>query len=100
MTTKIALAALAALGLALPTPAQLEFSEDQLSRVTPLVRVAREVGPAVVNIYQEVIEEVELPWPYSFFDPGSKSRSTSLGSGVCHGWDGGAHHAECHQRGQ
>ena len=82
MTTKIALAALAALGLALPTHAQLEFSEDQLSRVTPLVRVAREVGPAVVNIYQEVIEEVELPWPYSFFDPGSKSRSTSLGSGV------------------
>jgi serine protease Do len=58
------------------------FTDAQLPRVTPIVRAARDVGPAVVNIYQEVIEEVELPWPYRFFDPGGRSRSTSLGSGV------------------
>ncbi len=58
-----------------------EFTPEQLPRVTPIVRVAREVGPAVVNIYQEVIEQVALPWPYRYFEPGG-TRRTSLGSGV------------------
>jgi len=75
-------AALFLMTLALPLAAQLDFTDDQLPRVTPVVRVARAVGPAVVNIYQEVVEEVALPWPYSVFDPGGTSRSTSLGSGV------------------
>ncbi len=79
------------LGLALccwlagPLWAQSQVTEPltaaQLTRMTPIVQAAREVGPAVVNIYQEVIEQVALPWPYRFFEPGG-SRQTSLGSGV------------------
>ncbi|MFT7465041.1 MAG: serine protease Do [Pseudohongiellaceae bacterium] len=51
------------------------------SRITPVVRVAATVGPAVVNIYQDVPHRQQLPWPYSHVSPSTRT-STSLGSGV------------------
>ena len=57
------------------------FTQEQWPRVTPVVDVVRQVGPAVVNIYQEVVTEVPLPWPYNRLSP-RQQRSTSLGSGV------------------
>lgn len=61
---------------------ELGFTAAQLPRVNPIVRVVADVGPAVVNIYQEVVRETELPWPYNRLMPSQRTRSTSLGSGV------------------
>lgn len=63
-------------------PADDTFTPEQLPRVTPLVRLVREVGPAVVNIYQEVYHEVELRWPYNRIYGPLRTRQSSLGSGV------------------
>jgi len=56
-------------------------SAHRAARETPLVAVVREVGPAVVNVYQDVVAEVELPFPYSRLWGPQRSRRTSLGSG-------------------
>ena len=50
-------------------------------RVTPVVRVVHAVGPAVVNVYQEVPDEQRLPFPYRQLWDEQRSTSTSLGSG-------------------
>jgi serine protease Do len=49
------------------------------ARVTPVVRVVRDVGPAVVNVFQDV-PEVELPSPYDRIL--GRTKRSSLGSGV------------------
>ncbi|GJM20288.1 MAG: peptidase [Planctomycetota bacterium] len=67
---------------AFATPSDVGFSAAQLPRVNSIVRVVADVGPAVVNIYQEVVRETELPWPYNQLVPSQRTRSTSLGSGV------------------
>ncbi|MGQ0551919.1 MAG: trypsin-like peptidase domain-containing protein [Planctomycetota bacterium] len=68
------------------TPAQaLAQSDDdgltpaQRERLTPVVRVVRDVGPAVVSVYQDVLEEIPAPWNQLM---GSHKRRSSLGSGV------------------
>ncbi len=58
------------------------------ARVTPVVRVVREVGPAVVNVYQDVVRDVSLPFPYDQLFGSRKTRRTSLGSGVIIDRDG------------
>jgi serine protease Do len=78
------LAALALVALALPAAAQT--APPAAERMTPIVRVARDVGPAVVNVYQEVVSEVELPPPFDrMFAP---RRDSSLGSGFIIDADG------------
>lgn len=62
-------------------PASASSDERQALRITPVVAVAAEVGPAVVNIYQDVTQRQQLPWPYSHFSPTTRS-ATSLGSGL------------------
>jgi len=52
------------------------------------VQVVADVGPAVVNIYQEVVTETSLPFPYNRVFPSQRQRSTSLGSGVIIDADG------------
>ena len=70
---------LALLLLAPALPAQLTPLQQQ--RDTPIAKVVREVGPAVVNVYQEVEHEVELRgWQRQFFGP-MTTRQSSLGSG-------------------
>ena len=70
---------LALLLLAPALPAQLTPLQQQ--RDTPIAKVVREVGPAVVNVYQEVDREVELRgWQRQFFGP-MTTRQSSLGSG-------------------
>src|SRR5262245_34831270 len=65
--------------LAPALPAQLTPLQQQ--RDTPIAKVVREVGPAVVNVYQEVDREVELRgWQRQFFGP-LTTRQSSLGSG-------------------
>jgi serine protease Do len=64
-----------------------DYSPAQWPRVTPVVDVVRQVGPAVVNIYQEVVSEEPLPWPYNRMFP-QRRLSTSLGSGVIIDADG------------
>jgi serine protease Do len=59
-----------------------QFTEQQMARVTPVVRAALLVSPSVVSIYQDVLEEVQLPWPQSVLRPEARARSRSLGSGV------------------
>lgn len=85
------LATLACLALASAAPASAQTSDytpAQLARVNPIVEVARSVGPAVVNIFQEVVQEVELPWPYNRLWGRQTRRNTSLGSGVIIDEDG------------
>ncbi len=50
-------------------------------RVSPVVRVVSAVGPAVVNVYQDVLQAVELPYPYNRLWGPQSTRRTSLGSG-------------------
>jgi serine protease Do len=61
--------------------------DDDGPRVTPIVRVVRDVGPAVVNIYQEVAEEAEYPFPYNRLWA-QRRPQTSLGSGFIIDSDG------------
>lgn len=68
-------------------PGLAPYTPAQLPRVTPVVEVVRAVGPAVVNIYQEVVTEQPLPWPYNRMYP-TRRKSTSLGSGVIIDADG------------
>jgi serine protease Do len=69
---------LALLLLAPALPAQL--TPAQLERDTPIARVVRDIGPAVVNVYQ-LGPEVELPrWQRQFFGQ-MTTRQSSLGSG-------------------
>ena len=37
-----------------------QLTPTQRQRLTPIVEVARAVGPAVVNVYQDVVQEVDL----------------------------------------
>ena len=76
--------ALSVLALAAPLQAQDEpppYDHDLAVRRTRLVQVVERVGPAVVNIYQQVTTHQRLPWPYSEIYPSTRT-STSLGSGV------------------
>ncbi|HTE05429.1 MAG TPA: trypsin-like peptidase domain-containing protein [Planctomycetota bacterium] len=57
-------------------------------RVTPIVRVVHDVGPAVVNVYQEVVKEVELQYPLNVLYGPQRSRYSSLGSGFIIDSDG------------
>jgi serine protease Do len=57
-------------------------------RVTPVVRVVHDIGPAVVNVYQEVVKEVELGWPMNQLYGPQRSRNLSLGSGFIIDTDG------------
>ncbi|MBM3984594.1 MAG: PDZ domain-containing protein [Planctomycetes bacterium] len=59
----------------------------QQLRDTPVARVVREAGPAVVNVYQDVVHEVELRYPYNLIFP-SRSRRSSLGTGFVIDRDG------------
>ena len=61
--------------------AQASREESQRLRLTPVVAAAAKVGPAVVNIYQDVTQRQQLPWPYSHFSPTTRT-ATSLGSGL------------------
>ena len=75
-----------ACALALAAPLAAQSSEAiptaaQQARRTPLVEVVEAVGPAVVNIFQQVTTKQSLPWPYSQIYPATRT-STSLGSGV------------------
>lgn len=75
---------LAVLALAVPLQAQDEpppYDHGLAIRRTRLVQVVERVGPAVVNIYQQVTTHQRLPWPYSEIYPSTRT-STSLGSGV------------------
>jgi serine protease Do len=56
------------------------LTERQTLRDTPVARVVREAGPAVVNVYQDVVHEVELRYPYNLIFP-NRSRRSSLGTG-------------------
>lgn len=69
--------------LVLPARSQAaaELTPRQAARDTPAARVVREVGPAVVNVYQDVVREVELPYPWSRLWGPQRTRRTSLGSG-------------------
>ncbi len=81
----LAVGGLALASAAPPAAAQ----EDSLAlRITPTVRVVQSVGPAVVNVYQKVVQEVELPWPYNALYGPQRSNSTSLGSGFIIDSDG------------
>lgn len=60
-------------------PATLPLSPQQQQRMTPIARVVRDVGAAVVNVYQDGLQEVPLPPPYNFFS--APQRTLSLGSG-------------------
>ena len=78
----VVLALAAALAL-LPSGAsgQADAEARHAQRETPLVKVVREFGPAVVNVYQDVVQDVELPFPYNRLWGPQRSRRTSLGSG-------------------
>ena len=67
----------------LPAAAQAlpALSERQQQRDTPVARVVREAGPAVVNVYQDVVQEVELRYPYNLLWGPGRSRRSSLGTG-------------------
>lgn len=75
----VALLTVAGAGASAQQPA--DYTPAQWPRVTPMVEVVRSVGPAVVNIYQELVSEQTLPFPLNRFGA-SRQRSTSLGSGV------------------
>lgn len=64
-----------------PLPQESSDAGELPNRITPVVRVAAEVGPAVVNIYQEVAQQQPLPRPYNLFYRATRP-ATSLGSGV------------------
>ncbi len=66
-----------------PTPERL-ISE----RTTPVVVVVRDVGPSVVNVYQELVQEVERPYPYNLLYGPQRSTYSSLGSGFVIDRDG------------
>ncbi len=57
------------------------LTERQQLRDTPVARVVRAAGPAVVNVYQDVVQEVELPYPYNRLWGPQRTRRTSLGTG-------------------
>lgn len=75
---------LAALLAVLPVQAQAARSQDSVApeRMTPIVRVVNQVGPAVVNVYQEVVREMPPPHPWNLLFAPRHRRSTTLGSGV------------------
>jgi S1-C subfamily serine protease len=66
---------------ALPVRAAQSAPADDDARVTPIVRVVRDVGPAVVNVYQEVVQQVEVPFPWNQLRGPQRSNRSSLGSG-------------------
>jgi len=74
---------LLALWLLITCPAALAQASEGPSaeRITPIVRVVRDVGPSVVNVYQEVVQEVELRYPYNLLYGPQRSTYSSLGSG-------------------
>jgi S1-C subfamily serine protease len=80
----------AALLIVVPLHAQVSELPGTLApqRITPTVRVVRELGPAVVNVYQEVVQEVELPAPWNRVLGPRRSRHTTLGSGFIIDADG------------
>lgn len=86
MARALLLAALLALPAWPQAPAEL--TPRQAARDTPVARVVREVGPAVVNVYQDVVREVELPYPWSRLWGPQRTRRTSLGSGFLIDRDG------------
>jgi serine protease Do len=77
-------ALLAATLIHAPLQAQQDWQAESIApeRITPIVRVVQDVGPAVVNVYQEVVQEVELPHPWNRVLGPRRSRHTTLGSGV------------------
>jgi len=60
-------------------PASAQLTPRQEMRDTPIARVVREVGPAVLNVYQDV--ESELGWPFNQYYGPLKTTRRSLGSG-------------------
>jgi serine protease Do len=62
------------------------LSPQQQQRMTPIARVVRDAGPAVVNVYQDGVQEVELPPPWNRFI--APQRTSSLGSGFLIDADG------------
>jgi serine protease Do len=68
--------------------AQTETGAEDSLRTTNTVRVLQQVGPAVVNVYQEGVQEVELPWPYNRLYGPQRTRRSSLGSGFIIDEDG------------
>jgi S1-C subfamily serine protease len=80
---RTALAALALLAAACTQTVRAQaappLTSQQQQRMTPIARVVRDVGAAVVNVYQDAVQDVDLPWPYNHFS--APQRTTSLGSG-------------------